>query len=415
MYLFWAQVGYFQVYWLSVGTGGDTSECFFSLAVYVFILGTGGVFPGVLTVCGNRWGYVWVLFFAGCICIYSRHRWGISRCTDCLWEQVGIRLSAFFRWLYMYLFWAQVGYFQVYWLSVGTGGDTSECNDCVNMSGCHDCAHLGICAGVMTVGVMTGDLSGCDDRVHRWGYIWLSVMNVGFFLGVMAVWTGGEMCVCDDCLCAQVGICLGVMTVCTGGDMSVCDNCVHRWGYVWVWWLCVQVGICLWWLCVQVGICLRWLCVQVGICLCVMTVCSGGDMSVMIVFRWGYVWDDCVFRWGYVRDVCSGGDMLVMTVCSGGDMSVMSVQVGICLWWLCVQVGICLSWLSVMTVCSGGDMSGADSTQHPVRQADALPSLHRPPWALLHSGASGLRGWSQTTLWQDGWEGAMVWQAAQTP
>ena len=46
--------------------------------------------------------------------------------------------------------------------------------------------------------------------------------------------------------------------------------------------------------------------------------------------------------------------MSVMTVCSSGDMS-------------------------VMTVCSGGDMSGADSTQHPVRQADALPALHRPP------------------------------------
>ena len=42
---------------------------------------------------------------------------------------------------------------------------------------------------------------------------------MGFFLGVMAVWTGGEMCVCDDCLCAQVGICLRVVTV-------------HRWGYV---------------------------------------------------------------------------------------------------------------------------------------------------------------------------------------
>ena len=52
--------------------------------------------------------------------------------------------------------------------------------------------------------------------------------------------------------------------------------------------------------------------------------------------------------------VHSGGDMSVTTVCSGGDMS-------------------------EMTVCSGGDMSGADGTQQPVRQADALPALHRPP------------------------------------
>ena len=57
-------------------------------------------------------------------------------------------------------------------------------------------------------------------------------MWVFFLLVVMTVWTGGEMCVYDDCLCAQVGICLGVMTVCTGGDMSGCDGCVHRWGYV---------------------------------------------------------------------------------------------------------------------------------------------------------------------------------------
>ena len=44
--------------------------------------------------------------------------------------------------------------------------------------------------------------SGYDDSMYRWG----------------------NVCVCDDCLCAQVGICLVVMTV-----------CVDRWGYVWVW------------------------------------------------------------------------------------------------------------------------------------------------------------------------------------
>ena len=46
-------------------------------------------------------------------------------------------------------------------------------------------------------------------------------MCVFFLLVVMTVWTGGEMCVYDDCLCAQVGICLGVMAVCTGWDLWV--------------------------------------------------------------------------------------------------------------------------------------------------------------------------------------------------